>query len=336
MALMLLPFWTKGCISSMEGLFFEASGTTPYHFLAASAASENASDPVRELRYDKNDIDLAVEYMRNLGVRYYYAFTPEMVGKASEHPDLTEVASSGPWRIYEITDWAFVVPLDREPVVVRHRGGDARERWLEVGLSWFQHADEWKGLLVDDGPKEWQRISVEPDESRAGDRRVHILRTLDDYTERPVAPFVIDPNTVRFGQSSISFEVPEEAIGRPVLVRVSYFPNWDVSGAKGPYRAAPNFMVVVPTKTQVKLTYGYSGLDIAAYGLTVVGIGLLGFFWRRRRVDFTGLAADDEGSGNGGVGDESASDVGEDTGGEPSIDAELVSAEGPDTGQRAE
>ena len=40
MALMLLPFWTKGCISSMEGLYFEASGTTPYHFLAASAASE--------------------------------------------------------------------------------------------------------------------------------------------------------------------------------------------------------------------------------------------------------------------------------------------------------
>ncbi|MED5570611.1 MAG: hypothetical protein VYE12_04205, partial [Actinomycetota bacterium] len=30
MALMLLPFWTDGCIGSMEALFFEASGTTPY------------------------------------------------------------------------------------------------------------------------------------------------------------------------------------------------------------------------------------------------------------------------------------------------------------------
>ncbi len=30
MSLMLLPHWTNGCIASMEGLFFEASGTTPY------------------------------------------------------------------------------------------------------------------------------------------------------------------------------------------------------------------------------------------------------------------------------------------------------------------
>ena len=327
MALMLLPFWTKGCISSMEGLFFEASGTTPYHFLAASAASENASDPVRELRYDKNDIDLAVEYMRNLGVRYYYAFTPAMVEQAAEHPDLTEVAASGPWRIYEIRDWAFVVPLDREPVVVRHRGGDARERWLEVGLSWFQHSDEWKGLLVDDGPKEWQRINVEPDESRAGDRRVHILRTLDEYTERPVEPFIIDPNTVKLGQSSISFEVPQEAIGRPVLVRVSYFPNWDVSGAKGPYRAAPNFMVVVPTKTRVELTYGYSGLDIAGYGLTFVGIGLLGFFWRRRRVDFSGRPDDDS---------TPEPDQTPDAVDESTVEVPDVVADAPDSGQRAE
>ena len=289
MSLVLLPFWTKGCISSMEGLFFEASGTTPYHFLAASAASENASDPVRKLRYDKNDIDLAVQYMRELGVRYYYAFTPTMVEKASAHEGLTEVAVSAPWHIYEINNWALVVPLSAEPVVVRGRSGDARERWLEIGVSYFQHADDWKGLLVADGPKEWQRISVQPDEARSGEDRVDILRASDDYDARPVEPFVIDPASVKLGQSSVSFDVPPEAVGRPVLVRVSYFPNWKAQGAKGPYRAAPNFMVVVPTKTHVRLSYGYSGLDIAAYVLTLAGIALLAFFWRRRRVDFAAV-----------------------------------------------
>ena len=42
MALMLLPHWTDGCIASMEGLFFEASGTTPYHFLTTAAISKRA------------------------------------------------------------------------------------------------------------------------------------------------------------------------------------------------------------------------------------------------------------------------------------------------------
>ena len=40
MALMLLPYWTDGCIGSMEGLYFESSATTPYHFLNQSELSE--------------------------------------------------------------------------------------------------------------------------------------------------------------------------------------------------------------------------------------------------------------------------------------------------------
>mgnify|MGYP006268498177 CR=1 FL=1 len=287
MALMLLPFWTDGCIGSMEGLFFEASGTTPYHFLAASAASENASDPVRQLRYDKNNIDLAVRYMRDLGVRYYYAFTSTMVEKASKHPDLYEVAVSEPWHIYEIRDWSIVVPLDSEPLVVQHRGGDERERWLEVGLSFFQRPQDWNGILVEDGPDTWQRIDVQPDPARSSSGRVEVLNTRSENERREVAPFEIDPTAVRLEQDSISFTVPEEAIGKPVLVRVSYFPNWRVSGAEGPYRAAPNFMVVVPTSTSVRLSYGYAKIDFVAYGLTIIGIGLLVFFWRRRVVDFS-------------------------------------------------
>ena len=67
MALMLLPHWTDGCIASMEGLFFEACGTTPYHFLTAAAMSSNSSNPVRELRYDDNDAAKGVPYMQTLG-----------------------------------------------------------------------------------------------------------------------------------------------------------------------------------------------------------------------------------------------------------------------------
>ena len=69
MGLMLLPFWTKGCIGSMEGLYFEAAGTTPYHFVAAAALSKQSSNPVRELRYDDNKAALGVRYLQELGVR---------------------------------------------------------------------------------------------------------------------------------------------------------------------------------------------------------------------------------------------------------------------------
>ena len=37
---MLLPYWTNNCIGSMEGLLFESSATTPYHFLNQSELSD--------------------------------------------------------------------------------------------------------------------------------------------------------------------------------------------------------------------------------------------------------------------------------------------------------
>ena len=63
--------------------------------------------------------------------------------------------------------------------------------------------------------------------------------------------------------NSISFSVDQ--VGVPVLVKASYFPNWSVDGAEGPYRVAPNFMVVVPTSNQVTLTYGTSGIEYLGY-----------------------------------------------------------------------
>ncbi|HZX56772.1 MAG TPA: hypothetical protein VFE86_18945, partial [Ilumatobacteraceae bacterium] len=143
MALMLLPFWTDGCIGSMEGLFFEASGTTPYHFLTTAAMSKQSSNPVRALRYVDNNAAVGVPHLQDLGVKYVMVRTNEAKSQAASQPDLKYVATSYPWDIYEVEGSDLVVPLDTQPVVVKHRGGDQRERNLELGTSWLQNKDEW-------------------------------------------------------------------------------------------------------------------------------------------------------------------------------------------------
>ena len=284
MGLMLLPFWTDGCIGSMEGLFFEAAGTTPYHFITAAAMSKQSSNPVRELRYDNNDAAKGIAYMRALGVKYFMGFTPEAVTAASAQEGLVKVAQSGPWVIFRVSESDLVVPLTVQPVVVSMASGDPRERWLEIGTSWFQHSDEWSALPADAGPREWQRIDTRIDLARregepgASGRRVDIV-TPDQAIEPVALPPVVVSNVVQ-GQSDVSFSV--DKIGVPVLVRVSYFPNWKVEGATGPFRVAPNMMVVIPTSNTVKLHYGSTSRDYLAYLLTFVGIGVL--IRRRRRM----------------------------------------------------
>lgn len=283
MALMLLPHWTDGCIASMEGLFFEASGTTAYHFISAAAVSKQSSNPVRQLRYVNNDGAVGVQHMHDLGVRYLMVRTPEAQAEAAAQEDLEFIASSGPWEIFELPTARIVEPLAVQPVVVEERGGDQRERNLEVGTSWFQRQEDWAAMPADDGPDEWQRVPVEIDlDARVGepgDRSRNV-----DYVVPTAAIDVVelDPVTVsnvEVAQQSISFEVDQ--VGVPVLVRVSYFPTWKADGAEGPYRVAPNFMVVIPTENQVTISYSKTPLDWFFYSLTAFGVALC-VYWRRR------------------------------------------------------
>ena len=288
MGLMLLPFWTDGCIGSMEGLFFEAAGTTPYHFITAAAMSKQSSNPVRELRYDNNDATKGIAYLRALGVKYFMGFTQEAVTAASAQSGLVKVAQSGPWVIFRVSESDLVVPLTVQPVVVSMASGDPRERWLEIGTSWFQHAEEWAALPAEDGPQEWQHINSKIDLTRrvgepgASGRRVDIV-TPGEAIETVALPPVVVSDVVQ-GQSQVSFNV--DKVGVPILVRVSYFPNWKVDGANGPYRVAPNMMVVIPTSNTVKLHYGSTSRDYMAYLLTFIGIGILVRRRRKMRREF--------------------------------------------------
>jgi len=282
MALMLLPHWTDGCIQSQEGLFFEASGTTPYHFLTAAAMSANSSNPVRELRYVDNDASVGVPMMQTMGIKYLMVFTQKAKDQAESRGDLTLVAESGPWQIYTVADSPVVEPLTVRPVVVNGRSGDQRERHLELGTSYFQHPEEWAAMPADDGPDEWQRIDAQVDLTRrVGNEPLEPGRKVDivvpaETIERVELP-EIEVSNVVMGDQDLSFDVSE--IGVPVLVKVSYFPNWKVDGADGPYRVSPNFMVVIPTETSVRLHYDeLNAIDMAAYALTLIGIGLLFFF----------------------------------------------------------
>ena len=274
MALMLLPFWTDGCISSMEGLFFEAAGSTPYHFITAAAMSKQSSNPVRELRYDNNDAAIGLRYMQELGVKYFMGFTPEAIAQASLQEGLTEVARSGPWVVYRVANSDVVTPLATQPVVANISSSNPRERWLEIGTSWFQHPETWTTPIADDGPSDWQRIDVAVDESlregepNSNNRRVDVVKPATALTPVPLEPVVV--SNVNIGEESVRFSV--DKIGVPVLVRVSYFPNWKVDGAEGPYRVAPNMMVVIPTSTDVNMHFGWNMLDYVAYLLSFAGI----------------------------------------------------------------
>ncbi|MEO7555190.1 MAG: 6-pyruvoyl-tetrahydropterin synthase-related protein [Acidimicrobiales bacterium] len=291
MAPMLMPMWTDGCIGSMEGLYFESAMTTPFHFLNQSELSTACSCAQRNLPYGGFNIDLGVQHLQLLGVKYYMASTPNAIQAAQTSSSLTEVAVSGPWHVFEVQGvdkpgdvrsggGDLVTPLTAEPAVASadtqglawvYGDGDPHTSKVKANgpaTTWYLDPTRWDVLLASDGPASWQRVAK------------------DARPENKPLPAVAVTHT-QAGDDTISFDV--DTVGVPVLVKVSYFPNWTVAGAAGPYRVAPNLMVVIPTSTHVVLHYGRSTLDIGSYALSAIGIGCLLLLARKRDVSMPAL-----------------------------------------------
>jgi hypothetical protein len=178
-----------------------------------------------------------------------------------------------------VRDSRLVEALPSEPVVTRARAGTQPEcfgrepvvgarspelgAWECISVGWFNDPGAIDRPLTVDGPRSWDR---EPDATRARAAR---------RTELPE----VRVSDVRRTDRSISFRVSR--VGVPVIVRESYYPNWRVEGADGPYRATPNFMVVVPTSREVTLRFERSGIEW--FGILVTIAGLVGLVVLGRR-----------------------------------------------------
>jgi hypothetical protein len=247
-ALMLLPYWTNDCVKSMEGLFFESSATTPYHFLDQAELSVSPSDAQAGLDYGFLDVKEGVAHLQMLGVKYYMAFSPPVITQANEDSQLKLVAktktwpspgyTSHTWSIYLIKNSPLVKGLSEVPNVVANT--TTRVGWLDANEKWWLNTNLWPAVAASSGPSNWPRAASV---------------TSMTHTE---LPNIVVTNIVS-GPQSISFHV--NRIGVPVLVKISYFPRWHATGATGPYRVSPNLMVVIPTSRNVSMVYASSGAN---------------------------------------------------------------------------
>lgn len=263
MALMLTGYWSEGH-PSMEGLLFESSLSTPFHFLNASEVSERPSNPIPGLPYAGLDFDRAVQHLGLFDVAYYVSFTETATEAAKAH-GLDVIAQPEPFTVFELPSSDLVDIGRYEPAVW---AGD--EPFFDAAVEWYDDVSGLDRWLVADGPDSWTRIESATDSSR---RSVDISGAVSDV--------LLEDHRISFRTS---------AVGAPHLVKVSWFPNWAVTGAEGPYRAAPSLMIVVPTQEEVVLEFRDRWAERLGKLVTLGTLAGLGFWWwRRRRLSGAGV-----------------------------------------------
>jgi len=258
----LVPYWTRGCITAMAGLYYDSSATTPMVSLTESLIGIRPMRFAPGVPYRAFDLDAGVRHLQYLGVRYFVARTAPIQALAARHPALTEVATTPAWTVFEVAGAELVEPLPNEPLVFAVPGLS----WAAGSAQYTEGSPEWdRTVLTATGPPNWLRLQS---------------RTLPP--PRPLPEVRVDRIRLRPGR--LTFRV--NRTGVPVIVKASWFPTWSVRGAEGPIRAAGNLMVVVPTRRSVEVvqTRGLvDGLAMVSFGAGLMGTVVLGVHDRRRR-----------------------------------------------------
>ena len=280
MALMLFPYWTGEEHTSMEGLFFESSLTTPFHFLNQAETSANPSSPIPGLDYHRFDLERGIRHMELFGITYYVTYTPEAKVEAEKHDELTPVAATGPFTFYRFSDVAMVEAATYQPVVyegaessmigkmlgvVGIGQGQGELSFSEFALEWYEDLSLIDRWVTAEGPEEWQRVGA-----------ISEIPSIPLDTVGRVSDVVIEDHRISFRTT---------AVGVPHLVKVSYFPNWSATGAEGPYHATPSFMMVIPTDEEVVLEFVNTWAENVGWLLSGLGLTGAGYLFVRDRLN---------------------------------------------------
>lgn len=255
-ALMTIPYWTGH--PTMEGIYFESSSLTPFHFLTAAEVADKPSNPIPGLPYSSFDLERGRRHMELLDVTYFLSRSPRAQAAATA-AGLQRIDQVGPFTLFRVDSPGQVVVPAYEPVVLE------RGHWIDENVPWFSGMSELDVPMARDGPRHWTRVPS---------FRAPLPR-------KPVAG----------GGRSLSAEVRNDeltfttdAIGQPHWVKTSYFPNWKVDGADGPYQASPSMMIVIPTRADVRLHYERTWAEWLGIGATSAALTVLVAPAVRRRV----------------------------------------------------
>jgi hypothetical protein len=267
----LIPYWTG--LPTMEGTLMEASFTAPFHFINQAELSKEASDAIIGVDYPGLDVPTGITHLQLMDIPYLLTATPEVTSQVKADSRAELLFTSGDFNLFRISGTTgYVEVMKNEPVRVTVE----QSKWRDMAVKWYRNtADLTTPLVWDNGEAALQKYaSITPDQA----------------TDPPVTPITTEGHVTneKLENESLSFDTT--AIGQPHWIKISYFPNWHVKGAEGPYLVSPSFMMVIPTQSHVTLYYGRTKANTVGQALEVIAWVLLlcltvwrTILWRRRR-----------------------------------------------------
>lgn len=246
----LIPYWTKQ--PGMEGLLVESSLTAPFHYINQAELSVKPRGTVAGWPVPGRNYEKAMVHLKYMNVRYIMASSQEVIDDLNKDKSVVFLNKIDPYYFYEIEGSnSYVEIMDNIPFRFETKN------WVWDMRDWYLNTENINSPVIydtgKDDIKKYEQISK---------------KELANVPKNPVE------NKGRIIYEKVDREKIEfytTGIGQPHVIKVSYFPNWKVYGAEGPFLVSPSFMLVIPTQSNVTLVYGKTIENIVGNTLTVTG-----------------------------------------------------------------
>lgn len=231
-----LPIFTGK--PTFEGLLIESSVSSYFHFINQAETTKTPTSAVAGFEYPDFNFENGAEHLRLFGAQYFVAFTEEIKKLADKQ--FKPLKNFGEFKVYQVPDSELVMVI--KDLELRRKDG----KWLDESISWYKEMDFSRFIVFYQNKKEFLEINS------------FLGKTEEEKTQsQEIAQPKIEIKKI--SDDSLTFLTDQ--IGQPHLIKYSYFPGWQVKGAKGPYLISPSFMMVIPEQNEVSLSYGYNIWD---------------------------------------------------------------------------
>lgn len=259
--------------ATLEGLYMQSSLSSPFVFYLQSEISAESSCPFPQYGCTNLDLAKAVKHLQMFNVRDFIVRSDAVKAALKERPEFVLKKTFGPYAVYELTvnDGHYVTPLPYEPSLVQSKN------WKMLSYQWFRSPSKLDVPLV---------YMERPDQEDL--KRFKTVIRDDRLPNLPKVPTGASC-TVKDRVENEEIHIDTNCIGKPLLVKVSWHPNWRVDGARKIYQISPAFMLIYPEKRIVRMYFArtsveYTGLAFSGIGLFLLAIGYPGIRGSRLRL----------------------------------------------------
>ncbi|HLD84138.1 MAG TPA: hypothetical protein VI979_04770 [archaeon] len=239
-----------------EGTHFQSAVNGPYIYDAHCEYSNECSCVFGPLTNGcpTFDMGMGMKHLALFNVKDFFVSSAKVKDVLSKRNDAEKVYSNNAFDVWELknNDGHYVTVPDYEPVLA------VTKNWRQLSYKWFFNS------TAIDVPMVWASDDVDAGKFK---NVLHEPRSLADLPRQKMENNCTISETIN--EEEIKFTT--NCIGKPHLVKISYFPNWHVEGAAKVYMVSPAFMLVYPEQDTVRLYYANTPSDWAGIAVTIVG-----------------------------------------------------------------